>query len=269
VPESPTSRSAFSAAGPALGYLAQVDYALLAALERMDDEDDFTVSIETLDDIVFHDSDTDDATEKWQSKHTIDQKRSLSDASTDLWKTLGNWIAEPGDPNTRLVLLAVAEAGPTAALLRIGDDRDVARAQERLERTAQTSASDTNAGYYAAFLGLEADHRRSLLERVEIFDGVVPVAEVQSLLERPSVARHWSTGCAAGGTSAQSAIWMPLPKVCTTASVPLSLRLSCWTLPTLCAMRTCRSTCWIWRSRPSTRSRIAIGSSWRSYVSWH
>lgn len=176
--------SAFSAAGPALGYLAQVDYALLAALERMDDEDDFAVSIETLDDIVFHEVESGDATEKWQSKHTIDRTRSLSDASTDLWKTLFNWIAEPGAPNTRLVLLAVADAGPTAALLRVDSDRDVARALERLERTARTSASGTNADYYAAFMALESEQRRALLERVEIFDGMLPIAEVQPLLER-------------------------------------------------------------------------------------
>lgn len=176
--------SAFGAAGPALGYLAQVDYALLAALERMDDEDDFAVSIETLDDIVFHDAETDDATEKWQSKHTINATRSLADASTDLWKTLANWIAEPGDATTRLVLLAVATAGPTAALLRVGADRDVAEAQERLERTATTSESATNADYYKAFLDLAGDDRRALLARVDIIDGVVPADEVQQQLER-------------------------------------------------------------------------------------
>lgn len=181
---SETPASAFSAAGPALGYLAQVDYALLAALERMDDEDDFAVSIETFDDIVFHDAENYDPTEKWQSKHTVNETRSLSDASTDLWKTLGNWIAEPGDANTRLVLLAVSEAGPTAALLRPGSGRDVAKAQERLERTAQTSRSDENAGYYAAFLGLTSGQRRSFLERVEVLDGVLPIAEVDPLLER-------------------------------------------------------------------------------------
>jgi hypothetical protein len=125
VSEPTPSVSAFSAASPARGYLAQVDYALLAALERMDDQDDFAVSIETLDDIVFHDAESDDATAKWQSKHTIDQARSLSDASPDLWKTLANRIAEPGDAQTRLVLLAVAPAGPTAAQLRVGADRNV------------------------------------------------------------------------------------------------------------------------------------------------
>jgi hypothetical protein len=205
-----SSSSAFSAAGPALGYMAQVDYALLAALERMDEEDDFAVSIETLDDIVFHDAESDDATEKWQSKHTIERARSLSDASTDLWKTLANWITEPSDPDTRLVLLAVAAAGPTAVLLRTGNDRDVPAAQERLERTARTSVSGANAAYYTAFLALTVEQRRVLLERVEIVDGVLPIAQVQPLLERavrksvkpqrraaPSAAK----GCASASTT--------------------------------------------------------------------
>lgn len=121
-----TSSSRFSAAGPALGYLAQVDYALLAALERMDSEDDFALSLETLDDIVFHNAETDDPTEKLQSKHTIDSSRTLSDASPDLWKTLHNWLVEPSSSNARLVLLAVADAGTAAARLRVRDGRDVA-----------------------------------------------------------------------------------------------------------------------------------------------
>jgi hypothetical protein len=55
-----------------------------------------------------------------------------------------NWIAEPGDPTTLLVLLAVAAAGPTAELLRVGAGRDVANAQERLELTARTSTSSND-----------------------------------------------------------------------------------------------------------------------------
>jgi hypothetical protein len=182
--EPTASSSAASAAGPALGYLAQIDYALLAALERMDDEDDFAVSIETLDDIVFHDVATDEATAKWQSKHTINETRSLSDASTDLWKTIANWVAEPADTRTRLVLLAVARAGATAELLRPGASRDVRAAMQRLERTAQSSTSASNTDYYAAFLGLSEEQRRALLDRIEIYDGVAPAAEIQPLLER-------------------------------------------------------------------------------------
>jgi hypothetical protein len=180
----PTDSSRFGAAGSALGYLAQVDYALLAALERMDDEDDFTLSIETLDDIVFHHAETDNATEKWQSKHTIESNRTLSDASTDLWKTLRNWIVEPGDGSARLVLLSVANAGNAAAKLRVGEGRDVQAALHALERTARESESTANAEYYAAFLALDPSARKALLERIEVVDGAVTAATVQTSLER-------------------------------------------------------------------------------------
>ncbi|HEX8205718.1 MAG TPA: ABC-three component system protein [Solirubrobacteraceae bacterium] len=176
--------SRFGAAGSALGYLAQIDYALLASLERLDDEDDFAVSIETLDDIVFHDAETDSATEKWQSKHTINSSGSLSDASTDLWKTLSNWIAEPGAGNERLVLLSVAAAGGATAFLRAGHGRDVGMAQERLERTARESSSAANADYYAAFLRLASAERAAFLKRIEVVDGSVNAAALGSSLER-------------------------------------------------------------------------------------
>ncbi len=176
--------SRFSAAGSALGYLAQVDYALLAALERLDQEADFAISLETLDDIVFHDSETGDATEKWQTKHTINTTRSLSDASVDLWKTIGNWVVEPGRPDMRLVLLAAAPAGDAAALLRPpGAGRDVPAAQTKLEVVARDSTNSDNAAYYKAFLDLASEERRALLERVEVIDGAAPAPDLRAALE--------------------------------------------------------------------------------------
>lgn len=176
--------SRFSAAGPALGYLAQVDYALWAMLERMDIEESFSVSIETLDDIVFHDAETDDATQKWQSKHSIDGARSLSDASVDLWKTLHNWIVEPSDAGVRLVLLATARAGTAVGKLRVGADRDVAGAMAALERTARESQSEANKSYYEAFLGLSLENRKALLDRVDVIDEMADVASVADDLMR-------------------------------------------------------------------------------------
>ncbi len=185
--------SKFSAAGPALGYLAQVDYALLAALERMDDEDDFALSLETLDDIVFHDTATDDPTAKLQSKHTVDPKRTLSDASPDLWKTLYNWLVEPSENHVRLILLAVAEAGTAAARLRVGEGRDVAAALRDLERTARESTSTANVDYYRAFLDLDLTARREFLERVDVIDRAATAVDIQPALERTvrkSVKQH-------------------------------------------------------------------------------
>ena len=176
--------SRFSAAGPALGYLAQVDYALLAMLEHMDDEDSFTTSIETLDDIVFHHADTDDATEKWQSKHSIDSSRSLSDTSVDLWKTINNWIVEPAGKEVRLVLLSTARAGTTASKLRTGKERDVNGALEGLERTARESQSETNKPYYAAFLALGPEERKALIRRVDIVDEAATAANIGDDLAR-------------------------------------------------------------------------------------
>jgi hypothetical protein len=184
VSEPVSGSSAFGAAGPALGYLAQVDNALLAALERMDREDDFGLSIETLDDIVFHHAETDDATAKWQSKHTINSQHTLSDASVDLWKTLHNWIVEPGNGTERLVVLSVADAGTAAAHLRSGAARNAPAATTILERTARESTNATNSAYYAVFLALAPSERTALLERIEVIDGVANATEVGSQLER-------------------------------------------------------------------------------------
>jgi hypothetical protein len=59
-------RGAYSAASSALGYLYQVRYALLESLRRLRKTEQFVVSIETLDDVVFK---TDgDAPEMLQTK---------------------------------------------------------------------------------------------------------------------------------------------------------------------------------------------------------
>jgi len=180
----PEVNSRFSAAGPALGYLAQVNYALLAMLEHLDSEDSFSVSIETLDDIVFHNTETDTATEKWQSKHSIDGTRSLSDASTDLWKTIHNWIIEPDPRESRLVLLATARGSTVASQLYPGPGRDVDSAIAELEKIARESRNEANKPYYTAFMGLTPEERRALLNRVEVIDETVQVVDIGAELAR-------------------------------------------------------------------------------------
>jgi hypothetical protein len=176
--------SQFGAAGAALGYLAQIDYALLAALQHLDEEDDFALSLETLDDIVFHHAETDDATEKWQSKHTVSSTATLSNSSPDLWKTLHHWIVEPSSGTTRLVLLAVANAGEATAKLRSDKGRDEVGALRALERAARESTNKANASFYAAFLALDSSAQADLLRRIDVVDGVATAAAVRPALER-------------------------------------------------------------------------------------
>jgi hypothetical protein len=174
----------FSAAGPALGYLAQVDYALLVALRRLDLQDDFSLSIETLDDIVFHHAETDSATEKWQSKHSIDENRSLTDGSVDVWKTFHNWIVGLAEGDTRHVLLTTSRATGACSKLISGQVRDVPASVMALERTARESQSATNRPYYEVFLGLDPDQRQAFVDSVEVIDEVASAGSVVDDLMR-------------------------------------------------------------------------------------
>lgn len=172
----------YSAAPSALGYLAQVEYALLLVLKRLDVELEFDVSIETLDDIVFHDGD--DAVELLQTKHRVDRTASLTNSSMDVWKTLRNWIAD-APPNASLTLLtnAIAPEGSAMSYLRGGSGRNATQAVARLETVARTSENQAHQSYYEAFLEIGDESRLELLSRVTLIDGIPAVADLALELE--------------------------------------------------------------------------------------
>jgi hypothetical protein len=174
--------NAYSAAPSALGYLAQVEYALLLVLRRLDVELEFEVSIETLDDIVFHDGE--DAAELLQTKHRVDRTASLTNSSTDVWKTLHNWIVD-GPSNASLTLLtnATAPAGSAMSYLHGGSDRSLVQAATGLVAVARTSENEAHQPYYQAFLGLGEVGRLEFLSRVTLIDGIPAVADLASELE--------------------------------------------------------------------------------------
>ena len=82
-----TGANKLSAADSALGYLYQVRVALLWSLRRLESENDFAVSLETLDDVFFQKQGGAPA-ELLQTKHHLKQKAALTDGSPDLWKSL-------------------------------------------------------------------------------------------------------------------------------------------------------------------------------------
>ena len=174
--------NAYSAAPSALGYLAQVEYALLLVLKRLDVELEFDVSIETLDDIVFHDGA--DAAELLQTKHRVDRTASLTNSSTDVWKTFRNWIVD-GTSNATLTLLtnAIAPEGSAMAYLRGGSGRDPIQAVTRLESVARTSENQGHQPYYQVFLELGPEGRLEFLSRVTLIDRVPAVTDLSSELE--------------------------------------------------------------------------------------
>ena len=76
--------SSHQASEQMIGYLYQVRYAL--ALLLANDNSDFQISIEKFDDVAFSKNDV--PKQLIQLKHHVRKQGSLTDGSTDLWRTL-------------------------------------------------------------------------------------------------------------------------------------------------------------------------------------
>lgn len=166
-------RGKYSAIAPALGYLYQVRIALFESLKRLRVEEDFLVSIESLDDVTFE---TGDAIELLQTKHHINRASDLGDYSTDFWKSLRNWcelVSAGTAPTTTLyLLLTTSSVSAQSALryLRYGSDRDVALATQALNSVASASTNQANAAAYAAYKALDDSQKEQLLHSLYIVD---------------------------------------------------------------------------------------------------
>ncbi|MGC0274863.1 ABC-three component system protein [Pseudactinotalea sp. Z1739] len=172
----------FSAAGSALGYLAQVEYALLIALQRMDGDVSLRLSLETVDDITF---DVDgDARELWQTKHHVTRHGSLGDASPDFWKTLHNWIETADDDSACFLFTTVTAPADSAASL-LGPGRgvqDITVAMQKLDKVASAAGNESSRPYYTKYLELREEQRQGLLTRVTVLDAAVDAATLTDAL---------------------------------------------------------------------------------------
>lgn len=178
----------FAAVDATLGYLYQVRSALLWTLRRLKSEPDFLVGIETLDDVAFE-SGAGDPRELLQTKHHRNTTASLTDASTDFWKTLRIWFEGtasghvPATANLCLVTTGKASEGSAATYLR-AYNRDVKAAVTRLDATAQSSTNAANKPAYAAYLAASPTQRAALLARVTVVDVAPTVDDLDAELRR-------------------------------------------------------------------------------------
>lgn len=169
---------AFTAAPQALGYLYQVRYALLSVLRHGRENPQCELSVERFDDIAFEREGTPE--ELLQTKHHIGAQGSLTDASTDLWKTLRVWSTGILDGSFQaetciftIITTALAPENSACSELRpieLGG-RDPAEALSLLIKAASTSTSETNAPAYAAFLSLSALQQQTLIGNMQVLDG--------------------------------------------------------------------------------------------------
>ncbi|OQX05551.1 MAG: hypothetical protein BWK73_33325 [Thiothrix lacustris] len=184
----------FSANASMLGYLYQVRVALLWALQQAK-IGEFTVSLETLDDVTFEANGV--PISVLQTKHSIVKKANLSDTSTDLWKTLRVWLVGnssgevPSDTALFLITTASITEGTAAhALCAHAPTRDIPNACSRLKQAAATSSNASLQDVFATFLALNHTEQERLLNRVIVVPDEGNVEEILSKIESEL---HWMT----------------------------------------------------------------------------
>lgn len=166
-------KSKYSASAPLTGYLYQCRLALLETLKRLKTNPSLTIAIETLDDVVFETEGN--STEIIQVKHHVNRKANLTDASTDLWKTIRIWcdlylegVLQNG---VALYMMTTAKAPEGSAAFNLkAENRHIAEAERLLLQTAQTSVSEVNKDAYSSFCELPPESRRELMESAFILD---------------------------------------------------------------------------------------------------
>lgn len=165
-----------------LGYLYQVRYALALLLEN--DNSDFQISIEKFDDVAF----SKDGMPKQliQLKHHIQRQGSLTDGSTDLWRTLKVWIDEVSDSPDILdgtefliVTTAIAPDGTAASYLKKGKNRNAERAYEKLKDVCLKSENKDHKKYYDSFLETDESTIKHLISQICVIDGASDIIDVE------------------------------------------------------------------------------------------
>lgn len=172
----------YEATAPATGYLYQCRYALYAGVQAIAENPNLEISVERFDDVAFEQGG--EPVKLIQAKHHIAKKGNLTDASTDLWKTLRIWaervaadLDAPFKTSFVLMTTGIAPEKSAASYLR-ARDRDEAKALDLLVKVADTSKSETNKAAYTAFLSLLPEAQLSLLRAITILDGSSNVIDV-------------------------------------------------------------------------------------------
>lgn len=168
-----------------IGYLYQVRYALFLLLNN--DDGETQISIEKFDDVAFI---NDDNAEKMiQLKHHVNQRGDLSNASTDIWRTINVWSDlimknEVCLDNTKFIIITTAKAQKDTAAYYLKqvdnkDNRDFEKAFEILEDISKTSKNKTHEKYYENFKRLDECTRKKLIEKIYIIDGSSNIINVE------------------------------------------------------------------------------------------
>ena len=174
-----------SAAASASGYLYQTSWALLELLRQAPNRPDQALTLEMHDDIAWEDA-SGNPTELLQAKLHRKANAGLGDRDTDVWKTLGNWMArsdatDPNGADLALVTTSTAQPGTAAYLLRPAPaTRDEPAAARLLLGAAEESTARATEAAREKFRGLSSAARTTLLVKVRVLDGAVQPQDIDA-----------------------------------------------------------------------------------------
>ena len=168
-----------------LGYLFQVRCALDLLLSA--DNEQSGICLEKFDDIAFSNN-NENPNVLIQTKHHVNKRGDLTDASVDLWRTLNVWIdvvEQKKVSNSKYIIITTANAPEESVsyYLRIAD-RDTNRAYSILKTTAEKSTSESNQKYYTAFLGIKPELMQEILDDITIIDMSANILNIESGIKK-------------------------------------------------------------------------------------
>lgn len=178
-----------------LGYIYQMRYALYLLLK--DDNPQSQVAIEKLDDISIT-TDTGHQT-NFQLKHHDLQTGDLTNASTDLWKTLYIWIKLVENKKellntTKFIIITTAKVPSNSAASFLGfneSKRNESKAKEILQQVACSSENKNHKSYYVAFTKCESALLDCLLTKIYILAEEPSAADIK--LQLMNVLKYGTT----------------------------------------------------------------------------
>ena len=172
-----------NAAGQMLGYLYQVRYALNLLLESNDPS--YQISLEKFDDIAFDRDGT--PVQLIQAKHHT-TPASLTDTSTDLWRTLNVWVdAITNDisllDHTDFVIITTATAPDNSAATLIQQQK-YQEAFEKLKDVIEDSSNQTNLHFYERIKSIGDSVLLRLVKRIRIISSASDITDVERDIQK-------------------------------------------------------------------------------------
>ena len=180
--------SIFSASEPALGYLYQIKYGLMLIISKQNP--DTKLLIEQLDDISIQ---TATSLDVYQTKYHIKSVANLTDASTDLWKTIRVWsegIAngqfDPENCLFNLITTASTKDNTIPHKLKYETlgSRDCKNIIGLLNEVIKKSESSSNKSSYMAFTNLSEEQQVLLVNNIAIIDASVDINGVTERIKK-------------------------------------------------------------------------------------